>query len=480
MRPITLFMIAAVLFTACEKVPPPGNYSFNISIYDLKGKKLTDVHSGLKIKIVDEQFRSIIKQVDLRQQGAIIFDKIEVPIIEAAENYIITAVPIMDFIDPRRLIIDFRYINRFFNLCNVCIIYNPTVTGTILTGFSGGASDGTFSMPAEMALDAAGNIYVIDQKAAHDVVLKVTPTGTTTAFAGAANEFGRLTGIGIDNTRNLMYLSDATAQRVFAVNMTTPATVTVLAGSGVAGNTDGTGAAASFRFNNARVDDVGSSEKGQGLTLDGSGNIFVGENYGTASNNSDIRRITPAGVVTTVPGSTVVPMSEEEIAVPAGLSVTSTGDIYFVHGASGLFQGISKLSAGVITRFVGKDSFEGMNDGTGAAAEFACPKAIQQKGVYYYVADASNGALRRVTSTGAVITLAGVGHFQTNRFIGGAFLPPIEGSYRLPLFITGPDMYETLATAIRMDQPGGIAMPNDNTVYLSDHGYMCIWKITIR
>jgi hypothetical protein len=480
MRHIVYIIIAATLFTACEKNHLPKEALFNIAIYDLKGKKINDVYSGSTIKIVDEQLRAINKQVDLRQNGAIIFDKIEVPVLEAADNYIITAVPVMEYIDPRHLSINLRYFPHLIRLCTGCIIYGPTVTGNIVAGFSKGASDGTFQMPAEMALDAAENIYVIDQRVDHDVVLKVTPAGTTTVFAGAGNEFGRLVGIGIDNARNLLYVSDATAGQVFAVNVTTPSIITVLAGSGIVGNADGTGPEASFRFNSSRVDDAGTSERGQGLTLDEHGNIYVGEQYGTSTNNSDIRKITPAGLVTTMPGSITIPMGEGEIAIPAGLTITASGEIYFVHGSSTLFQGVSKLSGGVVTRFAGKISHEGFIDGTGTTAEFACPKAIQQKGEYFYVADAVNGALRRVSATGTVITLAGVGRNHTNRYSGGGFLPPTEGSYHMPLLITSPDTYKIAASAIRMDQPGGIAIPREGNIYLSDHGYKCIWKITIR
>ena len=254
----SLYLVLMVfVFASCEKIPLPGQKPINI--YNSKGVKINEVNSGLQIKIEDETLREINKQVDLRQEGAIVFDKIEVPIIEAKDNYLITAVPIMDYPEVRNLAIAIRIRNQYTILCQVCILYRPTVRGTILTGFSGGASDGTFTKPAEMTLDAAGNIYVIDQRTTNDVVLKVTPTGTVTTFAGAANEFGRLVGIGINNALNRMYVSDATAQRVLAIDMVTPTLVTTLAGSGTAGNTDGAGVAASFKFGNQTVDIFGTS-----------------------------------------------------------------------------------------------------------------------------------------------------------------------------------------------------------------------------
>jgi len=482
MRSIVYLILAVTLFTACQKMPPPEQIPFNISIYNLKGQKINEANAGLHIKIVDEQFREINKQIDLRQEGAILFDKLEVPIIEAKDNYLITAVPLMGYPVVRGLSLQLRIRNQFTLLCQACIFYRPTVRGTILAGFSEGASDGTFQNPAEMTPDAAGNIYVIDQRPSHDVVLKVTPTGTVTTYAGAANEFGRLVGIGINNTLNRLYVSDATAQRVLSIDMLAPSSVTTLAGSGTAGNADGTGVAASFRFGNQLVENFGTSETGQGLTLDTDGNIYVGEKYGTGSSASQIRKITPAGVVTTLTGSRIEPMAQEEVAQPAGLAAITGSDLYYVSGSSGFYQGITRINAGVRTRPAGRISYEGLNDGSGATAQFSYPKAIAAHGAFLYVADGTNGALRRMDiSTGRVITLAGVGHFQTNRFSGGMFLPPLEGSYVMPSpFIVPPaDYFETAAAAIRMDQAGGVAVKNAGLMYVADYGYKCIWKITI-
>jgi hypothetical protein len=480
MRFSLYLVLTALLFTGCEKITPPVQKQVNF--YNTKGVKINEVNAGLQIKIEDELLREINKQVDLRQVGAIVFDKIEVPIIEAKDNYLITAVPIMDYPEVRSLNIAIRIQSQYTILCQACIVYRPTVRGTILTGFSGGASDGTFTKPAEMTLDAAGNIYVIDQRTTNDVVLKVTPAGTVTTFAGGANEFGRLVGIGINNALNRMYVSDATAQRILSIDMVTPTSVTTLAGSGTAGNTDGTGTAASFKFGNQAVDNFGSSETGQGLTLDTDGNIYVGEMYGTVSFATQIRKITPAGVVTSVAGSRIEPTSMEGIAQPSGLTAITGTDLYYVCGSSGFFQGITRVNAGVRTTTAGKVSYEGLNDGVGATAQFSYPKAIANNSGYLYVADGTNGALRRMwIASGNVITLAGVGHFNTNRFNGGGFLPPLEGSYVMPspFLIPGADFFEIAAAAIRMDQAGGVAVRNTGLIYVSDHGYRCIWKITI-
>jgi len=475
-----------VLFTAaCVKFPPEGPKDIKTTITDLKGIPVKESGSNVPLKLSAPEFIELNKQGLLEKDGMISFDNIMVQIKEAKDDYIITAVPIMDYIDVRSLNISL-YIRQTLvaRLCIACILYQPTVRGEIFAGFTGGVTDGTFLKPAEMIHDAAGNIYVIDQRISnHDLILKISPAGVTTSFSGTGDVFGRLVGIGIDESRGVLYVSDATSQQVKSVNLVTPSTIVVLAGSGVAGNTDGTGAAASFRFGTQAVDNFGSSETGQGLTVDASGNIYVGENQ-TGSLASQVRRITPAGVVTTVPGTHIVAtMSETESAMPSGITLNSANEIFTTSGSSGFFQGINKFTtAGVFSRFAGKVSFEGLNDGTGAVAQFSYPKAIRTYNDYFYVADGTNGALRRVSPVGKVITLAGVGHFNTNRFNGSGPLAPLQGSYLMEglLAIPNPDYYETAASAIRMDQAGGVTAVSGGLIYVSDYGYQCVWKITVR
>ena len=478
---ILLATLIGLVLTGCEKIPPTENPQIKFKIYDLQGKPAIDLFAGLQIKIVSEEFKKFAQQQIDKKEIVVIFDQIIAPSDSIGPDFIITRVPLMNHIQPLFLTISIRIRTQLIPLCNVCIPYRPTVSGRILTGFSGGASDGTFTLPAEMSADAAGNLYVIDQRSPNDVVLRVTPTGEVSTFAGASAEFGKLVGIGINNTTNKMYLADATAQRVFELNMTSPGTVTILAGSGVEGNTNGTGTAASFHFGDRRVN---QDEVGEGLALDAAGNIYVGE-LTTASLGSQLRKITPAGVVTTVPGSEYMRITtEDDSAMPSGLVVSSTNDIWYTTGQSGFFQGVVRVNAdGTSSRPAGKPSFEGLNDGTGPVAEFSRAKAIATNGTYFFVADGSNGALRRVTPGGEVITLAGVGHFNTNTFCGcGMFRAPIEGSWLMPsLFLAIPgDYYEIAAASIRMDQVGGIVVLNSGRlIYVSDHGYKCIWKITV-
>lgn len=468
-----------IAFSSCERIPgnqPPKD--IDITITDMHGKPVEDVYAGMLIKLVSPEFKELNKKGLIRQEGKIFFDKQEAKIKEAKDDYVLLTLPILNYIDIARIDVSLLIRNTRWQLCLACLLYRPTVTGVVLTG---GPAATTFNLPAEMTLDAAGNIYVIDQRTGHDLIKKVTAAGVTTDFAGMADEFGRLVGIAIDNTRGLMYVADATSQQVKAINLASPSTITILAGSGTAGNTDGTGTAASFRFDSHLVSDFGTSEVGQGMVIDAAGNLYVGEHYtATISFASQLRKITPAGVVTVVPGSRIEPMSQEVVAQPSGISIDAANNIHYMSGSSGFYQGITKITAaGIASRLAGKTSFEGLNDGTGAVAQFSYPKAITAFGANFYVADGTNGALRRVSSTGNVITLAGVGHFATATFCACPFTGPVSGSYVMPPLAAPVDAYEILAAAIRMDQAGGVAVRSGGLIYVADYGYKCIWKITI-
>jgi hypothetical protein len=410
------------------------------------------------------------------------FNDVEVPFQVVSPDAISTKVPLMLMFNYTNLNIRIRY-NLYTIHIIENIVYRPRVTAEVLAG-----NDGTFQMPAEMTIDATGNIYVIDQRTDHDVIIKITPEGATSTFAGGSNEFGRLVGLGIDASTSKMYVTDATAQQVKWFSMATPSVISVLAGSGTAGNTDGTGTGASFRFGSEKVDNFSSNERGQGLTVDAAGNVYVGEVYGTATSGyeSQVRKITPAGVVTTVPGSRItMPMEGDDVHPVAGLTMlTPSNEVVYLGGASSFYQGVARINAaGTQTRLAGKVSNENLNDGTGTAAEFAFPKAISYNNGYYHVADGTNGAYRRVTTVGLVTTIAGVGHFDTPSFCFCGITGPVSGTYVFPsIFDVNPDRFELAASAIIMDQVGGIAVRNNGLVYLSDYGenFKCIWKIRIE
>jgi len=204
---------------------------------------------------------------------------------------------------------------------------------------------------------------------------------------GSEAQFGLPTGITIDVSGNL-YVTDAYNHRIRKI---TPAgVVTTLAGS-TAGYADGT-------KSDARFYDP------EGITIDKSGNLYVAD-----AGNNRIRKVTPAGVVTTLAGSgrygdTDATGGAAEFTYPTNIAVDALGNLYVSDYYNHRIRKVTPT--GVVTTLAGSSS--GYADGTGSAAQFYFPDgiAIDASG-NLYVADIDNSCIRKVTSTGVVTTFVG-------------------------------------------------------------------------
>ncbi len=277
-------------------------------------------------------------------------------------------------------------------------------TSTLAGSGSIGSADGTgaaasFNYPVGLGIDASGNVYVADRF--NHKVRKMTPAGVVTTLAGsgvpggvdgtgAAASLDNPWGIVVDPSGNL-YVTELYGSRIRKI---TPAgAVTTFAGSGVQGSTDGTGTAATFNYPS-------------GIVMDASGNLFVADGVG-----HKIRKITPAGVVTTfagsgAPGSANGTGTAASFKLPFGLAIDAAGNLYV--GEEGNFD-IRKITpAGVVTTLAG--GTQGSADGTGAAASFQDPWGLTVDAAgNIIVADTYSHKIRKITSAGVVTTIAGTG-----------------------------------------------------------------------
>ena len=169
--------------------------------------------------------------------------------------------------------------------------------------------------------------------------------------------------------------------------------VTTLAGSGTAKFAEGTGAAASF-------------DAPRGIRLDGAGNVYVADSL-----NHRVRKVTPAGVVSTLAGSGTAAFLDATGAAasfngPSGLALDGNGNVYV---ADTLNHRIRKITtAGVVTTFAGSGQADHF-DGTGAVADFNSPRdvAFASTGLLY-VADTGNHRIRGIAiATAQVVSVAG-------------------------------------------------------------------------
>jgi sugar lactone lactonase YvrE len=125
-----------------------------------------------------------------------------------------------------------------------------------------------------------------------------------------------------------------------------------------------------------------------------------------------IRKVTPAGVVTTFAGSGSVDYIDGPGAVagflyPAGIAVDTAGNVYVGDTNHNRIRKIN--SAGVVSTEAG-DGTKGFKDATGLAAEFFQPTGliVDAKG-NLLIADNGNNRIRKITPTGVVTTFSGNG-----------------------------------------------------------------------
>ena len=285
----------------------------------------------------------------------------------------------------------------------------PALWVSTLAGLAGTAAsvDGLgaaagFLEPRNVAADSAGNLYVAEY-GGHTLRL-ITPSGRVTTLAGTPGTVGSAGGTGtaasfdapygvaVDGAGTI-YVSDMGNHTIRQV--TAAGEVTTLAGTaGTQGSADGQGPAASF-FHPA------------GVAVDAAGNVYVAD-----AMNYTIRKITPQGAVTTLAGTAGVSGTADgtgpdaSFQLPKGLAVDPGGTVYVADAGAGTIRKISP--AGVVTTLAGTPGTKGSADGLGAAASFNGPTSLAVDGRgNVYVADTGNSTLRMVTPDGNVGTVVG-------------------------------------------------------------------------
>lgn len=363
------------------------------------------------------------------------------------------------------------------------------VVSTLTGNGTQGTTDGnktiaTFSYPDHLAADAAGNVYVANL----NKIRKVTPAGVVSTVAGTgapgdvdgtgiAASFIHVRGVAIDASGNL-YVADSGNNKIRKI---TPAgLVSTLAGSGLEGSIDGTGSAANFYAPS-------------GVAVDGAGNVYVADRL-----NHKIRKITPGGVVSTFAGSGVQGSADgtgtaASFAGPWGIAVDASGNVYIADSGSNKIRKITP--AGVVTTFAGSGT-AGNTDGTGMTARFNFPVGVTvDASGTVYVAGGSGNNIRKITPGGVVSTLvdaaAGL-NFPAGVAVDGTGNVYVTDYYNQKIRkITSTGVVSTLAgtgtygsidgdgTIARFYNPVGVVVDNSGNLYVGDDNNNKVRKITI-
>lgn len=285
--------------------------------------------------------------------------------------------------------------------------------GGLVSTFASGLGNNPYGIDT----DAAGNVYVAVQSS--HVIQKISPTGTVTPLAGSSGNSGNADGTGtaarfnnpfdlkLDSAGNV-YVADTSNHTIRKI--TPGGVVTTLAGlAGQIGSTDGLGSTARFNFPSA-------------VAMDSSGNVYVADRV-----NSTIRKVTPAGAVTTLAGQVGVPGSTDGTGTAArfnlgesGLIVDATGNVIVSDQVNNTLRKVTPV--GVVTTLCGLAGSGGNTDGVGAAARFNYPlkMALDPQG-NVYVACYGSQTVRKVTPGGAVSTFLGTANLVGTGNSSGVF-----------------------------------------------------------
>lgn len=272
----------------------------------------------------------------------------------------------------------------------------------------GPATDAVLHRPMAVALDSSGNVFIADTS--DNVIRQVDTTGTITTVAGdgypgyiseekaaTGSELDRPADVAVDSA-GLIYIVDSGNSLVRKIG--TDGILRTIAGSG-AGAFSGDGADALKAGLYAPA----------GIVVDSSGSVFILQN-----GDGRIRKVDSKGIITTLAGNGTSGFAGDggqgpaaQFNFPTGIAGDSSGNLYV---ADSLNQRIRKInSSGSVSTVAGNGGFSYSGDGGAAgAAQLYAPLAVAVDATgNIYVADTGNNVVRKIGVNGAIAAFAGTG-----------------------------------------------------------------------
>ncbi len=309
-----------------------------------------------------------------------------------------------------------------------------TVAGTGVQGYSGDggpAVEAQLFVPADVAVDSAGNLY-IPSGTGRRVRRVDAATGTITTIAGTgergySGDGGPATMATFRDTRDVtvdgagnIYITDRGGNRIRRVDAGT-GTITTVAGSG----------GRSFRFERVYSEEGIPAVEArlfgpECVAVDAAGNIYIADSF-----NHRIRRVDTSGTITTFAGTGGEFSGDRGPAIlarlfyPRGVAVDDSDNLYIADTGNDQIHRVD--ASGTITTIAGTGEFGYSGDGGLAlAAQLDFPYDVSADGAgNVYIADSFNHRIRRVDASGTITTIAGTGEFGYSGDGGPAFVAQV-------------------------------------------------------
>ncbi|MDQ3844991.1 MAG: gliding motility-associated C-terminal domain-containing protein [Bacteroidota bacterium] len=323
-----------------------------------------------------------------------------------------------------------------------------TFAGTGPLGYSGNggpAAAAQLNDPSSVAVDAAGNVYIADL--GNNVIRRVNSAGIISNFAGNATlgysgdggpainaQLYHPNNIAMDKYGNIFFADQnaAVIRKIDAAGI-----ITTVAGKQPQGYSGDGGPLAMARFGSF-----------SGLHVDNAGNLYISD-----GEYHVIRKVNPAGIVTTIAGNGTKgfsgdggPATAAQFNRPYSVALDNAGNIYIPDHLNNRIRKIDP--AGIISTYAGDGVGRYGGDGgqaTGASLRYPNLCVVDAAG-NLYVSDAGNVVIRKITPAGIITTFAGNGSFG---FSGDG----------------GP------ATAAKITEPHGIAFDNVGNAYIATNNW---------
>lgn len=276
-----------------------------------------------------------------------------------------------------------------------------TIAGTGVDGYNGDgnlAINTRLSDPFGVAIDKAGNIYIVDASN-HRIRKVAATTRIVTTIAGTRNkgfsgDGGKATsarlnlpqGVAVDNLGNI-YIADADNHRIRKVSAST-GKITTIIGSGAAGYSGDGGKATAAKLNQP------------------SGIVWVRSSiYIADRDNHCIRKVNSSGIITTVAGTGIAGFSGDggkaslaQLNDPVGVTIDASGNIYIADSKNHRIRKVSAATGNITT--IAGTRFSGFSGDGGQAtkAELDTPTRVSiDASGNIYIADAGNHRIRKLS-----------------------------------------------------------------------------------